>query len=95
MMADTISRAKTIELIENRQRELCPVGMFSRNAVYGSDRDAFDHWQEIIDEIERLSGVDAIPVEWLEARIKYAKETGIREAQEAFEFVLYCWKGVE
>ena len=61
-MADMISIAAAIELIENRQRKLCPVGMFSRNAVYGSDLEKFDCWQEIIDEIERLPAVDALQV---------------------------------
>ena len=50
-MDDLISRAAAIELIESRQRELCPVGMFGRHAVYGTDREKFDHLQEIIDEI--------------------------------------------
>ena len=61
-MADLIPREAAIELIVNKQRELCPVGRFSRNAVYGSDREKFDYWQEIIDEIERLPVVDAVPV---------------------------------
>ena len=78
MMADLISRAVAIELIENRQRKLCPVGMFSRNAVYGSDREKFDCWQEIIDEIERLPAVDAVPVvhgQWIKTKIP-ANTTG-------------------
>lgn len=53
-MADSINRDAVIALIEDRQRALCPRGRFSRSAVYGSDRDAFDAWQELIDAIKAL-----------------------------------------
>ena len=59
---DLISREAAINLIEGFQRELCPVGMFGRHAVYGSDRDKFDNWQFIIDELEKIPTVDAAPV---------------------------------
>ena len=36
--------------------------------------------------------IDAIPVEWLQMRITHAKETGVTEAADAFEFVLKCWE---
>ena len=36
--------------------------------------------------------IDAIPVEWLDWRIMNAKYNGIKEAADAFEFVLNCWK---
>lgn len=39
--------------------------------------------------------IDAIPVEWLEWRIMNAKYNGIKEAADAFEFVLKCWKEQE
>ena len=57
-----ISKDAAIALIENFQRELCPVGMYGRHAVYGSDRDKFDDWQFIIDELEKIPAVDAAPV---------------------------------
>ena len=59
---DLISRDTAINLIEGFQRELCPVGTFGRYAVYGSDRDKFDDWQSIIDELEMIPAVDAAPV---------------------------------
>ena len=46
-----------------------PVGMFGRHAVYGSDRDKFDDFQFIIDELETIPAVDAAPVihaHWIE-----------------------------
>ena len=39
--------------------------------------------------------IPAIPVEWLDWRIMNAKYNGIKEAADAFEFVLKCWKEQE
>ena len=73
--------------------------MFQMLGVFNDREHGDEHFLNGIETareiVENAPIVDAIPVEWLEARIKYAKETGIREAQEAFEFVLMCWKGVE
>lgn len=69
MNGDLILRDAAIALIENFQRELCPVGMYGRHAVYGTDRDKFDDWQFIIDELEMIPTVDAAPVRhgrWIE-----------------------------
>lgn len=83
-MDDLISRAAAIELIESRQRELCPVGMFGRNAIYGTDREKFDHWQEIIDEIEELPTVDATPHgQWEERHVDCLEESNIDAWQSA------------
>ena len=77
-MDDLISRVAVIELIESKQRELCPVGMFGRHAVYGTDREKFDHWQEIIDEIECLPTVDVVSV----VRCKDCKHRPIDRREE-------------
>lgn len=50
-MSEYISRDAAIAIIEEKQKELCPVGRYSRHYVYGTDRERFDEWQEIIDEI--------------------------------------------
>jgi len=39
--------------------------------------------------------IDAIPVDYLKWRIINAKNNGIVEAADAFEFVLKCWKEQE
>ena len=57
-----IEKDEALAIIENRQRELCPMGRYSRNAVYGSDREAFDNWQEILDEIEAIPSADVASV---------------------------------
>lgn len=61
-MAEYVEMQATIALIEEKQRQLCPMGLFSRNATYGSDREAFDNWQEIIDALETSPAADVAPV---------------------------------
>ena len=53
------------------------------------------HWTWIKAMLECLPAVDAIPVEWLEWRVMNAKYNGIKEAADAFDFVLNCWKEQE
>lgn len=59
---ECIEREAAIAVIEEKQKELCPVGMYSRHAVYGSDREKFDEWQEIIDTLESIPAADVRPV---------------------------------
>ena len=54
-MARAIDLDKASEIIEEMQNELCPVGRYVRNYVYGSDREKYDDWEEIIDALEHLS----------------------------------------
>ena len=64
-MAEYIEREAAIAVIEEKQKELCPVGMYSRHAVYGSDREKFDAWEEIIEAIEAIPAADVRPVKWI------------------------------
>ena len=57
-----IEREAAIAVIEEKQKELCPVGMYSRHAVYGSDREKFDAWQEIIETLESIPAADVRPM---------------------------------
>ena len=50
---------------------------------------------DCLTDIDNAPTVDAIPVEWLDWRIMNAKYNGIKEAADAFEFVLKCWKEQE
>lgn len=61
-MAEYITKEKAVEIIEQRQKELCPVGRYGRNYVYGSDREKYDAWEEIIDEIENMDTADVAEV---------------------------------
>lgn len=53
-----IDADKAIEIIKEKQKELCPVGRYGRNYVYGSDREKYDSWEEIIDALEALPVFD-------------------------------------
>jgi hypothetical protein len=50
-MSEYMSIDAVIAIIEEKQKKLCPVGRYGRNYVYGTDRERYDEWQEIIDEI--------------------------------------------
>ena len=55
-----VSKDEVISLLEDKQRELCPVGRYGRGWVYGSDRDEYDRWQELIDQVESLKTVGVV-----------------------------------
>ena len=57
-MSEYIARDAAIAIIEEKQKELCPVGRYSRYYVYGTDRDRFDAWQGIIDALEAVKTAD-------------------------------------
>lgn len=61
-MDEYIKRDAAIAIIEEKQKELCPVGRYGRGYVYGSDRDKYDAWDEIVDALENISGADVAPV---------------------------------
>lgn len=55
-----VPKDEVIALLEDKQRDLCPTGRFGRGYVYGSDREEFDRWQELIDQVESLKTVGVI-----------------------------------
>ena len=61
-MAECIKREAAIAIIEEKQKELCPVGRYGRSYVYGSDREKYDAWDEIIDALENIPSADVAPV---------------------------------
>lgn len=63
-MAEYIKLKDAVAIIEEKQKELCPVGRYGRGYVYGSDRDKYDAWDEIIDALENISSADVAPVVW-------------------------------
>ena len=50
---------------------------------------------DIEHKIDEQPTIAAIPVEWIEWQIMNAKYNGIKEAADAFEFVLNCYKEQE
>ena len=68
MMAGYIKLEDAIAVIEEKQKELCPVGRYGRGYVYGTDREKYDSWDEIIDALENIPAADVAPVvhaEWV------------------------------
>lgn len=63
-----------IAVLEEKQKELCPVGMYSRNAVYGSDREKFDEWQEIIDTLESIAPADVVSRDYYDKLLRENEE---------------------
>lgn len=61
-MDEHIKREAAIAIIEEKQKELCPVGRYGRGYVYGSDREKYDAWDEIIDALENIPSADVEPV---------------------------------
>lgn len=61
-MGECIKREAAIAIIEEKQKELCPVGRYGRGYVYGSDREKYDAWDEIIDALENIPAADVAPV---------------------------------
>lgn len=61
-MDEYIKREAALAIIEEKQKELCPVGRYGRGYVYGSDREKYDAWDEIIDALENIPAADVAPV---------------------------------
>lgn len=64
-------------------------------ATNPADKARRDECLQVMCDINDAPTIDAIHVEWLEWRIMNAKYNGIKEAADAFEFVLKCWKEQE
>ena len=62
-----ISVDDAVAIIEEKQRELCPVCRHGRS--YASDREKYDELQEMIEEMNSLDPADVRPVkrgEWVD-----------------------------
>ena len=61
-MTKYIELEDALAIIEEKQKELCPVGRYGRSYVYGSNREKYDAWDEIIDALENVSNADVSSV---------------------------------
>lgn len=61
-MADYIERDAAVSLLEEKLRDICPLGRCSRNAVYGTDRDLYDAIEADIDALYNIPAADVAPV---------------------------------
>lgn len=94
-MDEYIEKDEAVAIIENKQREICPMGQYSRHAVYGSDREAFDNWQEILDEIEAIQPADVAPVrhgKWLHRKngVAYCSECEVDTVEDETNYCPNC-----
>lgn len=93
-MAEYIERDAALGVIEEMQRALCPVGRFGRRYVYGSDRESYDAWQEILDSISAIHAAEVAPVvhgRWIDAGGGYVacSERGEEHGWETYR-ASYC-----
>lgn len=51
-MIEYISRSAAIAILEERQKETCPLGLWGRR--YANDVAAYDYWEELIDAVNAL-----------------------------------------
>lgn len=89
-----IKREDAIAIIEEKQKELCPVGRYGRSYVYGSDREKYDAWDEIIDALENIPAADVAPVvhgEWIhhDDGVVTCSECGNAESSDSY-YCRYC-----
>lgn len=61
-MSEYISRESAIAIIEGKQKELCPNGRYGRGYVSGSDREQYDAWESLIDELAAIPDADVAEV---------------------------------
>lgn len=55
MESRAVDLEKAIKIIEEKQKELCPAGVYGRNYVYGSDREKLDALPTITPPNEALT----------------------------------------
>ena len=92
-MDEYIKRDKAVDLIEEKQKELCPSGVFSRNAIYGEDRDRFDALGEIIDQLNVIPAEDVAPVRhgyWMSGRCRCLCSVCKKQSDNCFEYCPNC-----
>ena len=61
-MAEYIKRDAAIDVIEEAQRALCPMGRFGRRYVDETDREYFDALEEMADALRAIPAEDVTPV---------------------------------
>lgn len=81
-MAEYIKLEDAIAVIEEKQKELCPVGRYGRGYVYGLDREKYDSWDEIIDALENIPNADVAPV----VRCKDCKHLCVWNRKDIYAF---------
>ena len=89
-MSRAIDVEKAIEIIETKQKELCPVGRYGRNYVYGSDREKYDAWDEIIDVLENLPTLTP-PNEWVSVEERLPEDEARQYIEDELDGIGYLY----
>lgn len=55
-MAEYIERDSVLDLIGEYQKSLCPLGLWGRR--FSDDKNAYDEWQVVLDEIDSIPAAD-------------------------------------
>lgn len=63
-----------VEIIEDKQKELCPIGRYGRNYVYGADREKYDELEELLDKIQSMNVLGAVP-QWISVNDRLPSES--------------------
>lgn len=82
---DCIEREKAIEIIEEKQKELCPVGKYGRGYVYGTDREEYDKWEKIIKALENLPQANITHGYWYWADDGYCRCSVCHQKSASYE----------
>lgn len=98
-MAEYIKLEDATAIIEEKQKELCPVGRYGRGYVYNSDREKYDAWDEIIDALENIPAADVAPVahgHWIEKKSAVGRyfecsNCGAHENKHTAIKGRFCW----
>lgn len=62
-MADEyIRREDVIEILRQKQRDICPMGRCGHGYVYGRDRDEYDAIEADIDAVQSVPAIGAVEV---------------------------------
>lgn len=72
-MAEYIEREAAVALLEEKLRDICPIGRCSRNAVYGTDRDLYDAIESDIDALNNIPAADVVEVvhgKWVDHMVR-------------------------
>ena len=98
MMTEYMEKDVVIAVVEERQKACCPVGRWGRG--YANNREEFDAWQTVIDELDTLPTVDAVPagayeqVAWeRDLAVQQLKDYGVglgQKKNENLAEVTYC-----
>ena len=80
-MDEYVKKDAAIAVIAERQKACCPVGQYGRG--YANNREEFDVWQAIIDELGALPTAEAVPAGAYE-QVRWERDIAIEQLKEDY-----------